>query len=206
MSNNVEIRAGRRARRGVMHARIRAAGPDPARACGTIDKVDGNTLTLKTRDGETQADAHRQRAVVAVVKATMADVKPGAFLGSRARCRSPTAARRRMEVHDLPRSTARHRRRSPALCTGAGQHHDQRHASAPRSAGVDGQVIDGQVQGRREEDHRAARACRFSATRSATEATSSPVRPLLLLAATKKPDGTFEAARINVGRDGIVPQ
>ena len=27
-----------------------------------------------------------------------------------------------------------------------------------------------------------------------------------VLAATKKPDGSFEAARINVGRDGAVPQ
>ena len=26
-----------------------------------------------------------------------------------------------------------------------------------------------------------------------------------VIAATKKPDGTFEAARINVGRDGVVP-
>ncbi|MBV8745336.1 MAG: hypothetical protein JO134_09885, partial [Xanthobacteraceae bacterium] len=27
-----------------------------------------------------------------------------------------------------------------------------------------------------------------------------------VLAANKKPDGTFEAGRINVGRDGVVPQ
>jgi hypothetical protein len=27
-----------------------------------------------------------------------------------------------------------------------------------------------------------------------------------VLAATKKPDGTYEASRINVGRDGVVPQ
>ena len=26
------------------------------------------------------------------------------------------------------------------------------------------------------------------------------------MTATKKPDGTFEASRINVGRDGVVPQ
>jgi hypothetical protein len=26
-----------------------------------------------------------------------------------------------------------------------------------------------------------------------------------IVAATKKPDGTFEAARVNVGRDGVVP-
>jgi hypothetical protein len=26
-----------------------------------------------------------------------------------------------------------------------------------------------------------------------------------IVAATKKPDGTFEAARVNVGREGVVP-
>ena len=30
--------------------------------------------------------------------------------------------------------------------------------------------------------------------------------PFTVLAATKKPDGTLEANRINVGRDGVVPQ
>jgi hypothetical protein len=29
---------------------------------------------------------------------------------------------------------------------------------------------------------------------------------ITVLAATKKPDGTFETARVNVGRDGVVPQ
>jgi hypothetical protein len=27
-----------------------------------------------------------------------------------------------------------------------------------------------------------------------------------VLAATRKPDGTLEASRINIGRDGVVPQ
>jgi hypothetical protein len=33
-----------------------------------------------------------------------------------------------------------------------------------------------------------------------------PGAAITVVAATKKPDGTFEAARINVGRDGVVPQ
>ena len=32
------------------------------RVSGTIEKVDGNVLTLKTGDGEAEADADRQRA------------------------------------------------------------------------------------------------------------------------------------------------
>ncbi len=33
-----------------------------------------------------------------------------------------------------------------------------------------------------------------------------PGAHLHVLAATRKPDGTLEAARINVGRDGVTPQ
>lgn len=33
-----------------------------------------------------------------------------------------------------------------------------------------------------------------------------PGAKFTVLAATKKPDGTLEANRINVGRDGVVPQ
>jgi hypothetical protein len=33
-----------------------------------------------------------------------------------------------------------------------------------------------------------------------------PGAAITVPAATKKPDGTFETARVNVGRDGVVPQ
>ena len=39
-----------------------------------------------------------------------------------------------------------------------------------------------------------------------SRASSSPAPPITVPAATKKPDGTFETARVNVGRDGVVPQ
>jgi hypothetical protein len=52
------------------------------RVRGTIEKVDGNTLTVKARSGETLtlklADPPR---IAAMVKASLADVKEGAFVG-----------------------------------------------------------------------------------------------------------------------------
>ena len=54
----------------------------PVRVRGTIEKVDGNTLTVKSRAGETLtvklADDVR---VAAMQKATLADIKQGAFIG-----------------------------------------------------------------------------------------------------------------------------
>jgi hypothetical protein len=32
-----------------------------------------------------------------------------------------------------------------------------------------------------------------------------PGAAILIVAATRKPDGTLEASRVNVGRDGLVP-
>ena len=60
-----------------------AQQPQTARVRGTIEKVEGKTLLVKGRDGApltlTLADNVQ---VVSVVKASLADIKEGAFIGS----------------------------------------------------------------------------------------------------------------------------
>ena len=52
---------------------------------GTIETVDGNTLTLKSGDGATlKLTLVPPARIVAVVKASMADIEEGTFLGSAA--------------------------------------------------------------------------------------------------------------------------
>src|SRR5215510_12381804 len=70
---------------------------------GTIEKVDGNTLTLKTRDGEAKLSLTGNATIVAVVKATMAEVKEGTFLGSAA-MPQPDGSQKALEVHIFPES------------------------------------------------------------------------------------------------------
>jgi hypothetical protein len=59
-----------------------AAAQQPARIRGQIEKADGSMLALKTRDGATMnvklADDVR---VAALVKSTLADIKPDSFIG-----------------------------------------------------------------------------------------------------------------------------
>ena len=59
-----------------------AQSPQSVRVRGTIDKVDGQTLTVKSRDGSTLtiklADNPR---VTALVKTSLADIKVGDFIG-----------------------------------------------------------------------------------------------------------------------------
>jgi hypothetical protein len=82
-----------------------AQAPAPAaRVRATIEKVDGNTLTLKARDGQEivvmlAADAK----VIGVSKAKVADIKPGSFIGSAA-IPGPDGTLKALEVTVFPPS------------------------------------------------------------------------------------------------------
>ena len=62
-----------------------AAQQKPVRVRGTVEQVDGAVLAVKSREGDTlkvkMADDVR---IVAMVKASLADIKPGSFVGSTA--------------------------------------------------------------------------------------------------------------------------
>jgi hypothetical protein len=65
---------------------------------GTIEKVDGQTLTLKTTGGEAKLSLTADARIVAVVKATLAEVKEGTFLGSAA-MPQPDGTQKAFAVH-----------------------------------------------------------------------------------------------------------
>ena len=52
----------------------------PVRVRGEIEKVDGNTLTVKVRDGNVLTIAVPDN-VMAMVKASLADIKPNSYIG-----------------------------------------------------------------------------------------------------------------------------
>lgn len=58
------------------------AQPAPTRVRGTIETVSGTSVKVKTREGEDLAITLPETArVVAVVKATLADIRPGSYVG-----------------------------------------------------------------------------------------------------------------------------
>src|SRR5258708_32378167 len=58
------------------------AQPAPVRVRGPIEKVDGGTLTVKTREGDTvTVKVPDNVGVAGVVKRTLADIKPNDFVG-----------------------------------------------------------------------------------------------------------------------------
>ena len=171
---------------------------------GTIEKVDGTTLTLKTRDGEAKLSLTGDARVVAVVKATMAEVKEGTFLGSAA-MPQPDGSQKALEVHIFPEQMR-----------GTGEGH-RPYAPVPNStmtngtaagatvAGVDGSTITLKFK---EGEKKIVVPPNVPIVRYEIGGAGDlkAGAAYTVLAATRKADGTYEAARINVGRDGAVPQ
>jgi outer membrane lipoprotein SlyB len=173
------------------------------RVRGAVEKVDGNTLSVKADDGAVVAlTLTSDAAVVGVVKATLADVKEGSFVGSAA-MPQPDGSQKALEVHIFPETMR-----------GTGEGH--RPFTVPNSTMTNGTVgemvtaSDGQSLTVKYKggDKKivvppGVPIVRYEiADRSALK----PGARVTATSAVKKPDGTLEAARINVGRDGLVPQ
>src|SRR5260370_27700548 len=97
------IRTARLALAGaILAASCAAATAQTVRVRGTIEKADGKVLTLKSSDGaELKLTLAENAMIVAVVKASMADIKEGTFLGSAA-MPQPDGRQKALEVHIFP--------------------------------------------------------------------------------------------------------
>src|SRR5882672_6062461 len=181
-----------------------AQQPQTVRIRGTVEKVDGNTVVVKATDGaEVTLTLTANAAIVGVVKASLADIKAGSFVGSAAMPQAD-GSQKALEVHIFAESQR-----------GTGEGH-RPWDGAPNSTmtngtagsavtGVDGPTItvkykDGEKKIVVGPDVPIVRY------EIGDKGELKPGANIAVPAATKKPDGTFETARVNVGRDGVVPQ
>jgi hypothetical protein len=188
----------------VLAAGVTAASAQTVRLRGTIDKVAGHTLTLKPESGAGITLTLTEKAqIVAVVKSSMADIKEGTFLGSAA-MPQPDGSQKALEVHIFPEAMR-----------GTGEGH-RPYAPVPNStmtngtsgapvAAVDGSTI---MVKYKDGEKKIVVPPGTPIVRYEIGGASDlkPGAHFAVLAATKKPDGSYEAARINVGRDGVVPR
>ncbi|HZT89556.1 MAG TPA: hypothetical protein VFA12_16400 [Stellaceae bacterium] len=78
----------------------------PVRVRGSVEKLDGKTLLVKTRDGQTVSVALADDAsVIALVRKTLADIKPGDTVASTGR-KGSDGVLRAIEVRVLSRPFA----------------------------------------------------------------------------------------------------
>jgi hypothetical protein len=173
------------------------------RVRGTIEKVDGNTLVIKSSSGEVALTLADNALVVGVVKATIADIKEGSYIGSGA-LPQPDGTQKAVEVHIFAESQR-----------GTGDGHRTNWDGAPGGTMTNGAVgqtvssVDGPVitVKYKDGDKKVVVGPNVPIVRYEIGDRSElkPGAAISVAAATKKPDGTFTAGRINVGRDGVVP-
>ena len=187
---------------------VAAQQPQTQRVRGTIEKVDGNTLLIKTPDGAPASVTLADNAVVVgVLKATVADIKEGSYIGSGA-LPQPDGTQKAVEVHifaESQRGTGDgHRGNWDGSPYGAGIGTMTNGAVGQSVSSVDGPVITVKYK---EGEKKVIVGPNVPIVRYEVGDKSElkPGAAVSIVAATKKPDGTFGAARINVGRNGVVP-
>ena len=181
---------------------IASAQQQTQRVMGTISGIDGRAIVVKTKDGEAKVNLTDNVAVFGVVKATLADIKPGAFVGVGA-MPQPDGSQKAIRVMIFAETQRG---------TGEGHRPWVQPGSTMTNATVDTTVssVDGQVLMVKYKDGEkkivVPTDLPIQAYVVGDKSELKPGASILIVSAAKKPDGTLEAARVNVGRGGIVPQ
>jgi hypothetical protein len=170
---------------------------------GTIENVDGNTLGIKTREGtDVKVKMTDNVAVFAVVKTQLSEIKEGSYIGVTA-MPEPDGTQKAIAVHIFPenqRGAAEGFRpwdaRANSTMTNA--------TVAQTIKGTDGQNITVKYK----DGEKKVVVPPETPIVTFVASDKSEVKPgakLIIFGAAKKDDGTLEANRVNVGRDGITP-
>ena len=180
-----------------------AQQPATVRIRGTIEAVDGPTLSIKTREGnDVKVKMTDNVAVFAVVKTALSEIKEGSYIGVTA-MPEPDGVQKAVAVHIFPENQR-----------GAAEGFrpwDQRPGSTMTNATVAETVkgTDGQnILVKYKDGEKKVVVPPDTPVVTFVASDKSEVKPgakIIIFAATKKDDGTLEAARVNVGRDGITP-
>jgi hypothetical protein len=180
-----------------------ASAQDTVRVRGTIDRVEGPLYVVKARDGtELKVALMDNGIVVALVKASLSDIKPGLFVGSTG-MPLPDGSQKAIEVHIFPEAMR-----------GTGEGHypwDLQADSTMTNANVEESVasVDGQALTLKyktgEKKIIVTPQTAIVTYNPGDKADLKPGTKIFIGAAKKQPDGTLQAARINYGKDGITP-
>jgi hypothetical protein len=170
---------------------------------GVIEGVNGKTLMARSDKGDQlKLNLAEKMLVVDVVKASMAEIKEGSFIGSGA-MPQPDGSQKAIEVHIFPESMRG---------TGEGF---RPWDGAPNSTMTNGTVgnavtaVEGPVITVKYKDGEKKIIVTPEVPIVRYEiGDMSGLKPgvaFTVVRATKKPDSSFDIDRINVGRDGVVP-
>jgi hypothetical protein len=180
-----------------------ASAQEAVRIRGTIERIEGPVYVVKNRDGaELKLTVTDNPLFVAIAPSTMADIKPGMFVGS-AGMMQPDGTQKAIEVHIFPESMR-----------GTGEGHydwDLKPQSKMTNANVEQTVagVDGQMLSVKYKDGEK----KLLVTPETVVVTYvmgnrdelKPGTKIFVAAAKKQPDGTMQTPRITYGRNGAGP-
>ncbi len=183
-------------------ALAQAPANPPVRIRGTVEKIDGQMLTVKARNGETMTVKLADNfAVMGIAKASLADVASGKFIGTTT-LGERDGALVALEVHIFPEAMR-----------GTGEGHydwDLRPSSKMTNANVANvtsmgkdRVLTVQYKG----GEKKVLVPENAVIVSFTPTDRSELKPgaQVFVVSQRQPDGTLAAARVNVGLNGQVP-
>ena len=179
-----------------------SSAQETVRVRGTIERIEGQTLMVKSRDGaELKVTLADNTLVVAIVKASLSDIKPGSFVGVTGMPQSD-GSQKAIEVHIFPEAMR-----------GTGEGHypwDLRPQSTMTNANIEQIVaaVDGRTLTLKYKDGEKKIFLPAEAPIVAyVPGDKSDLKPgaKVLIIAAKQPDGTLQGRAWRVGRDGLTP-
>jgi hypothetical protein len=183
-------------------AAIAQQPPTPSRVRGTIEGVDGDALTVKSRDGEdVKLRMTGDVRVVGITKISLSDIKVGSFIGTTT-VPGPDGSQNAVEVHVFPENMRG---------TGEGSRpYDLRPNStmtnatvAQTVAGNDGHTL--MVKYKDGEKKVVVSPDTPVVTYVPADKSDLKAGAKVIAFIKKLPDGSFETNRVSVGRDGLMP-
>ena len=176
--------------------------PTPSRVRGTIVAVDGDVLSVKSRGGEDfKLHMAADMRVVGITGIALADIKVGSFIGTTT-VPGPDGGANAIEVHVFPENMRG---------TGEGSRpFDLRPNSTMTNATVAESVVNNEghvLTVKYKDDEKKVVVSPETPVVTYVPADRSDLKAgAKVIAFIKKlPDGSFEANRVSVGRDGLTP-
>ena len=181
-----------------------AQQPPTLRISGMVASFDGHVLAIKSpKLGDVKVSLADNTAVFGVSKASLADLKPGAYIGVGA-MPQPDGSQRAIQVTVFAE-----------VQRGAGEgfrpwdarpHSTMTNGAVDQTVqSVDGPVLTVKYKGG-EQKIVVPPDAKILAYSVSDTSELKPGAHVAVLRAVKKPDGSLEASRVNVGRGEVVPQ
>jgi hypothetical protein len=172
---------------------------------GTVASADANSVTVKTDSGDVKVGLTEKAVIMTVGKATLADIKPNSFIGVGAMPQADGSQKaiRVMIFPEMQRGTGEGH--YPWTTPGSRPGSTMTNATVTTTvASVDGQVVmvkykDGEKKIIIGSD------ANIVANIPGTRSDLKPGANIAIPAAAKKPDGSLESARVNIGRGDYKP-